>query len=206
MSFYNKYVVPRLITCACGTKPILRQRQKVVPLARGTVLEIGLGAGQNLPHYNAEQIDKVIGVDPCEVSWQLAQERVRAAAFPVEFMAASAESIPLGDGRVDSVLLTFALCTIPNPDVALLEMRRVLKPGGELIFCEHGQAPDANVARWQARVNPFWRRLAGGCNLNRDVPQLLSDAGFDTDSISQMYLPNTPKIAGYNVWGVARAR
>lgn len=206
MGLYSKYVVPRLITCACGTKPILRQRQKVVPHAHGVVLEIGLGAGQNLPHYNPARVEKVMGVDPCEISWQLAQARVQRVEFPVDFVAASAESIPLADHCVDSVLLTFALCTIPDPDAALSEMRRVLKPGGDLIFCEHGQAPDAHIARWQDRVNPFWRRMAGGCNLNRDIPHLLTTAGFDTDAISQMYLPSTPRIAGFNVWGVARAR
>ena len=206
MGLYSKYVVPRLITCACGTKPILRQRQKVVPHAHGIVLEIGLGAGQNLPHYNSARVEKVIGIDPCEISWQLAQSRVKSVNFPVDFVAASAEAIPLPEHFVDSVLLTFALCTIPNPDAALNEMRRVLKPGGELIFCEHGQAPDAHIARWQNRVNPFWRRMAGGCNLNRDIPQLLTAAGFDIAAISQMYLPSTPRIAGYNVWGIARAR
>lgn len=203
MGLYSKYVVPRLVTCACGTKPVLKQRAKVVPRARGVVLEIGLGAGQNLPHYDVAAVERVIGVDPCETSWDLAQERVRQVPFDVDFIAASAESIGLPDHAVDAVLLTFALCTIPDPAAALAEARRLLRPGGELIFCEHGRAPDPDVQKWQNRVNPIWRRLAGGCNLNRDIPGLLAEAGFVIREAEQMYLPGTPRIAGFNYWGVA---
>lgn len=204
MGLYDRYVLPRLVTCACGTKPILRQRQKVVPLAKGRILEIGLGAGHNIPHYDHAGVDKVIGIDPCETSWRLAQPRVAAAPFDVEFLAGSAEDIPLEDASVDSVLLTFALCTIPDPSAALWEARRVLKPGGQLVFCEHGKAPDADVARWQDRVNPIWKRLFGGCNLNRDITAMVSGAGFELSQIEQMYLPGTPRIAGFNVWGTAQ--
>jgi len=206
MGFYDRFVLPRLVTCACGTKPILKQRQKVVPRARGTILEIGLGAGHNIPHYDHTGVDKVIGVDPCEVSWQLAQPRVQAAPFEVQFLAGSAEDIPLDDHSMDSVLLTFSLCTIPDPAAALAEARRVLKPGGQLLFCEHGKAPDASVAKWQDRVNPIWRRLLGGCNLNRDIPAMIDKAGFAVDDLQQMYLPGTPKVAAFNVWGAAHPR
>jgi ubiquinone/menaquinone biosynthesis C-methylase UbiE len=206
MGFYDRFVLPRLVTCACGTKPILKQRQKVVPRARGTILEIGLGAGHNIPHYDHAGVDKVIGVDPCEVSWQLAQPRVQAAPFEVQFLAGSAENIPLDDHSMDSVLLTFSLCTIPDPAAALAEARRVLKPGGQLLFCEHGKAPDASVAKWQDRVNPVWRRLFGGCNLNRDIPAMIDKAGFAVDDLQQMYLPGTPKVAAFNVWGAAHPR
>ncbi|MEY2909313.1 MAG: hypothetical protein RLZZ602_1836 [Pseudomonadota bacterium] len=206
MGFYDRFVLPRLVTCACGTKPILKQRQKVVPRARGTILEIGLGAGHNIPHYDHTGVDKVIGVDPCEVSWQLAQPRVQAAPFEVQFLAGSAEDIPLDDHSMDSVLLTFSLCTIPDPAAALAEARRVLKPGGQLLFCEHGKAPDASVAKWQDRVNPIWRRLFGGCNLNRDIPAMIDKAGFAVDDLQQMYLPGTPKVAAFNVWGAAHPR
>jgi len=206
MGFYDRFVLPRLVTCACGTKPILKQRQKVVPRARGTILEIGLGAGHNIPHYDHTGVDKVIGVDPCEVSWQLAQPRVQAAPFEVQFLAGSAEDIPLDDHSMDSVLLTFSLCTIPDPAAALAEARRVLKPGGQLLFCEHGKAPDASVAKWQDRVNPIWRRLFGGCNLNRDIPAIIDKAGFAVDDLQQMYLPGTPKVAAFNVWGAAHPR
>jgi ubiquinone/menaquinone biosynthesis C-methylase UbiE len=206
MGFYSNYVVPRFVTCACGSKPIVRQRQKVVPRARGKILEIGLGAGHNIPHYDHERVDRVIGIDPCETSWQLAQERVNAVPFDVEFLAGSAEDIPLDDDSVDSVLLTFALCTIPDPLAALSEAKRVMRPGGELVFCEHAQAPDESVQRWQARINPLWKRLAGGCNLNRDIVGLIRTAGFDINELEQMYLPNTPRIAGFNVWGTAIPR
>ena len=206
MGFYDRFVLPRLVTCACGTKPILKQRQKVVPRARGTILEIGLGAGHNIPHYDHTGVDKVIGVDPCEVSWQLAQPRVQAAPFEVQFLAGSAEDIPLDDHSMDSVLLTFSLCTIPDPAAALAEARRVLKPGGQLLFCEHGKAPDASVAKWQDRVNPIWRRLFGGCNLNRDIPAMIDKAGFAVDDLQQMYLPGTPRVAAFNVWGAAHPR
>jgi ubiquinone/menaquinone biosynthesis C-methylase UbiE len=206
MGLYDRYVLPRLVTCACGTRPILKQRQKIVPRARGTVLEIGLGGGHNLPHYAVESIERVIGVDPCEASWQLAQPKVDAVPFDVDFLAASAEDIPLPEHSVDAVLMTFSLCTIPDPMAALAEARRVLKPGGELVFCEHGKAPDPDVVRWQNRVNPLWRRLFGGCHLNRDILELLDDSGFATRELEQMYLPGTPRIAGYNVWGVAHPR
>lgn len=206
MGFYSNYVVPRFVTCACGSKPIVRQRQKVVPRARGKILEIGLGAGHNIPHYDHERVDRVIGIDPCETSWQLAQERVNAVPFDVAFLAGSAEDIPLDDDSVDSVLLTFALCTIPDPLAALSEAKRVMRPGGELVFCEHAQAPDESVQRWQARINPLWKRLAGGCNLNRDIVGLIRTAGFDINELEQMYLPNTPRIAGFNVWGTAIPR
>lgn len=206
MGWYNTHILPRLVTCACGTRPILRQRQKVVPKAHGTVLEIGLGAGHNLPHYTASAVERIIAIDPCETSWALAQERVRNTGLTVDFHASSAESLPLENASIDSVLLTFALCTIPDPGQALAEAHRVLKPGGQLLFCEHGLAPDPSVAKWQARINPFWRRAFGGCHLNRDIPALLSSAGFSLDEVEQMYLPGTPRFAGFNTWGIAGRR
>jgi ubiquinone/menaquinone biosynthesis C-methylase UbiE len=180
MGIYNDLVVPRLVTCACGTKPVIRQRQKVVPRATGTVLEFGIGAGHNLPHYMPEQVDKVIGIDPCSTSWDLASQRASAASVDVEFIQASAEDIPLENNSVDSVLITFTLCTVPNPQAALAEARRTLKPSGKLYFCEHGIAPDESVAKWQRRINPVWKRCLADATLraireNSSVrPDLLS--------------------------------
>ena len=203
MGLYSRYVVPRLVTCACGTKPIVRQRQKVVPQAQGRILEIGLGAGHNLPHYDHRQVDGVVGIDPCEESWRLAKPRVRAVPFDVEFKAGSAEDIPAEDESFDTVLLTFALCTIPDPAAAIKEARRVLRPSGKLVFCEHGEAPDANVAKWQNRVNPIWKVLFGCCNLNPNIVDIIDSNWFRLDNVDQMYLPGTPRVAGFNVWGTA---
>ena len=205
MGLYEKYVVPHIINCACGTKPIRYQRKKVVPLAEGTVLEIGIGTGFNLPYYDPAKVKKVIGLDPSEASWKLAGERAKDLPFPVEFIGLPGEQIPLDDKSVDTVLVTFSLCTIPDPVKALEGMRRVLKPGGKLVFCEHGAAPDADVLKWQNRVNPIWRTLFGGCNLNRQMPSLIESSGFRITDLQSMYLPSTPRIAGFNYWGMAEA-
>jgi ubiquinone/menaquinone biosynthesis C-methylase UbiE len=203
MGLYDRYVVPRLVTCACGTKPVIKQRQKVVPKAMGTVLEFGIGAGHNLPHYDSSRIDRVIGVDPCATSWELASERAANLDFDVEFIQGSALDVPIEDASVDSVLITFTLCTVPDPMAALREAKRTLKPGGKVYFCEHGLAPDERVAKWQNRVNPIWKKVFGGCHINRDTAGLLTEAGFKLDELEQMYLPGTPTIAGFNTWGEA---
>ena len=204
MGFYSEKIVPRLVTCACGTKPILKQREKVVPLVSGAVLEIGMGAGHNLPYYDTQRVSSVVGIDPCGTSWGLAQPRAQGLGVPLDFVEGSAEDMPLEDAQFDSVLMTFSLCTIPNAQAALAEIHRVLKPGGQLVFCEHGQAPDDTVVKWQNRVNPLWRRLLGGCNLNRPILDWIKGSGFMLQSVDQMYLPGTPRIAGFNVWGTAQ--
>ncbi len=203
MAFYDDVILPRFINCACGTKPIMKQREKVVPLAKGTVLAIGIGTGLNLPFYNAPNVDRLIGLDPSEKSWELAGERAAAIGFDVEFIGLPGEEIPLDDNSVDTVVVTYSLCTIPDPVTALQGMARVLKPGGELLFTEHGAAPDAGVAKWQDRINPLWARMAGGCNLNRHIPHLLKSGGFAVSNLETAYLPGTPRIAGFNYWGRA---
>ena len=204
MGFYDRHILPRFINCACSAGPIMKQREKVVPLATGTVLEIGIGTGLNLPYYDASSVQRLIGLDPSAESWKLAGERAAHLEFEVEFIGLPGEEIPLEDDSVDTVVVTFALCTIPDPITALHGMARVLRPGGSLIFCEHGKAPDSNVQKWQDRINPFWRRIAGGCNLNRNIPQLLDAGGFEISAMETSYLPSTPKFAGYNFWGRAR--
>jgi SAM-dependent methyltransferase len=204
MGFYDRHILPRFINCACATPPIMKQREKVVPRATGTVLEIGIGTGLNLSYYDASRVQRVIGLDPSEASWKLAGDRAAHLDFEVEFIGLPGEEIPLEDASVDSVVVTFALCTIPDPIAALHGMARVLRPGGSLLFCEHGKAPDSNVCKWQDRINPFWRRIAGGCHLNRDIPQLLAAGGFMVSDMETGYLPGTPKFAGYNFWGSAR--
>lgn len=203
MGFYEKRILPRVINCACGTKPIMKQREKIVPAASGTVLEIGIGTGLNLPYYDAARVDRLIGLDPSERSWELAGQRAAHVGFPVEFIGLPGEQIPLDDASVDTVLVTYSLCTIPDPIAALHGMARVLRPGGKLVFCEHGKAPDPAVHKWQNRLNSGWKRVLGGCNLNRDIPAILGEGGFEIAAMEQRYLPGTPRFAGYNYWGSA---
>jgi ubiquinone/menaquinone biosynthesis C-methylase UbiE len=207
MSFYNKYILPSFLNCACGAKPILYQRGKVVPLAEGLVLEVGIGSGLNIPFYDADTVDKVIGLDPSPELNEMAQKVVNKTAaengLDVEIILGSAEAMPFPDDHFDTVVITYTLCTIPNAKAANLEIRRVLKPDGKLVFCEHGLAPDVGVAKWQGRIDPLWGKIAGGCHLNRDIPALINSAGFTIQTLEQMYLPSTPKFAGYNYWGVA---
>lgn len=204
MGFYEKYLLPPLLTKVMSAKPITYQRKKVVPLAEGRVLEIGIGAGHNIPFYNRAKVSSVIGLEPSHAMRVRAEARAKEAGLPVEFIELEAEAIPLADKSVDTVLVTYTLCTIPDALAALSGMGRVLKPGGKLIFCEHGKAPDEGVRKWQSRIEPVWRRIAGGCHLTRDIPHLLHEGGFSIDKMETMYLPSTPRFAGFNYWGVAQ--
>jgi len=205
MGLYEKHVLPRIVHFACGLKPAMRQREKVVPRARGRVLELGIGSGLNLPFYDPAKVSKVWGLDPAPEMTRIAKRAVRSLAFEVEFIGLSAAEIPLEDDSVDTVVVTYTLCTIPETTPALRQASRVLRPGGELIFCEHGAAPDASVRRWQDRVNPAWKRLGGGCNLNRAVPAMLEAGGFRITNLETLYLPGW-RIASFNYWGTAVPR
>ena len=181
----------------------MKQREKVVPRASGTVLEIGIGTGLNLPYYDKGKVDRLIGLDPSEASWELAKTRAENIGFPIEFIGLPGEEIPLDDDSVDTIVMTYSLCTIPDPVAALEGMARVLRPGGMMHFAEHGRAPDEPVRRWQNRLDGVWGLIAGGCHLNRDIPALLSEGGFQSADQESMYLPSTPRFAGFNVWGSA---
>ena len=206
MSFYENKILPRVINCACGMKAVDLQRAKVVPLAQGQVLELGIGTGLNVRHYDAKRVSKVIGVDPSEESWQLAQPAVQQSDVPVEYLQSSAEEIPLATDSVDTAVITYTLCTIPDPSRALAEVVRVLRPGGRVLVAEHALAPDASVAKWQNRVNGFWGKMAGGCHINRDICRLIEATPLQIQDWQAMYLPQTPKLVGYNVWGTASLR
>tara|TARA_B100000242_G_scaffold156758_1_gene112042 strand:- start:1561 stop:2181 length:621 start_codon:yes stop_codon:yes gene_type:complete len=203
MSLYDKYILPKFLNCACGSKPVSRQRQKVVPLVEGKVLEVGIGSGLNLPFYDKSKIDELWGLDPSEELSDMARKVADKENIVVNFISSGAEEIPLPDKYFDSVLITYTMCTIPEVARANREIKRVLKRGGKLIFCEHGEAPDETIRKWQKRINPFWGKLAGGCNINRKIPSLIQNAGFEIVELEEMYLPKTPKIAGYNYWGYA---
>ena len=204
MGLYDRYILPKFLNCACGSKPINYQRQKVVPLAKGKVLDIGIGSGLNIPFYNSDKIDKVIGIDPSHELIELAKELANDSKASIELVIGSAESIPYPDNFFDTVLVTYTMCTIPNVAIANKEMWRVLKDDGRLIFCEHGLAPDKKISKWQNRIDPFWGKIAGGCHLNRDIQKLITDAGFSFESLDKMYIPSTPKFAGYNYWGIGK--
>ena len=204
MGLYDKYILPKFLNCACGSKPINYQRQKVVPLVKGKVLDIGIGSGLNIPFYNSDKIDKVIGIDPSHELIELAKELANDSKASIELVIGSAESIPYPDNFFDTVLVTYTMCTIPNVAIANKEMWRVLKDDGRLIFCEHGLAPDKKISKWQNRIDPFWGKIAGGCHLNRDIQKLITDAGFSFESLDKMYIPSTPKFAGYNYWGIGK--
>lgn len=204
-NLYDKYVLPRITHYVCASGPAAKQRQKVVPRARGRVLEIGVGSGLNLPFYNTEKVEHLFALDPSEEMLALARKQRPVAALSFEFLLSGAETIPLPDHTVDTVLSTFTMCSVTQLDHALSEMRRVLKPGGQLLFCEHGLAPDRGVRRWQNALNPIWKRLGGGCNLNRDIPRLIEAEYFEIENLDTMYLPGF-RPAGYNYWGIARPR
>ncbi|MBI4566465.1 MAG: class I SAM-dependent methyltransferase [Planctomycetes bacterium] len=203
-NWYERHLLPYLIDLACGQKPVRRQRQKVVPLARGRVLEIGIGTGLNLPHYDTARIEKIVGLDPGLAMHRFARKRLKSTSLAVELVGLSAERIPFPDGSFDTVLVTYSLCTIPDPLAALKQVRRVLAPGAKLIFAEHGAAPDASVRRWQDRLTPIWSKFAGGCHLNRDIPALLDQAGLRSTDLRTMYLPG-PRPLTFNYWGTAVA-
>lgn len=202
MKFYDRHILPLVLDCACATKPIRKQREKIIPLAHGDVVEIGIGSGHNLPYYDQDKVTKLIGIDPDANVWKKAAPNRAKFHKPLERLGLSGESIPLPDACADTVVVTYSLCTIPDPIKALGEMKRLLKPGAKLLFCEHGQAPDANVHKWQDRIDPMWKRISGGCHTGRDIPSLLKSAGFKIDVLEEMYIPG-PKILSYNYWGQA---
>ncbi len=202
-NWYERNVLPWLIDFACGMRSVGKQRMKVIPQAHGRVLEIGIGTGLNLPFYDTSQVRELVGVEPSQRMHHLVLQRSRAARLPVEIVGITAERLPLADAVFDTVVSTYTLCTIPDPVAALREVRRVLVPGGKLLFSEHGRAPDANVLKWQSRLQPYWSKLAGGCMLDRDIPAILREAGFDPQ-VQSMYIPG-PRIVSYHYWGAAVA-
>ncbi len=203
-NFYERNILPRFLSCACGSSPIMKQRAKIVPLATGRVLELGIGMGLNLSLYDPDKVESVTGVDPSPELRAIAEAAPHDPRLKVSVVDGTAEALPFENASFDTVLCTFTLCSVQAPEAALAEARRVLKPGGRLLFCEHGLAPDAGVARWQRRVEPVWKRLAGGCHLTRPVADAIAKAGFALESVETMYLPKTPRIAGWNEWGVAK--
>ena len=202
-TWYERILLPYLTDLACGGKPIGKQRMKVIPQAHGRVLEVGIGTGRNMPFYDSARVTNIVGVDPALSMHRLALKRIRRSGIKVELVGVSAEKLAVADASFETVVCTYTLCTIPDPVAALREMRRALVPGGKLLFSEHGRAPDASVRKWQARVQPYWSRVSGGCMLDRDIPALLAHAGFKAD-VQSRYIPG-PRIVSFHYWGEAVA-
>jgi ubiquinone/menaquinone biosynthesis C-methylase UbiE len=204
VGFYAEQLLPRLTDLVLRGKPIEQLRQRAAAGLHGEVLEVGFGSGRNVPHYPST-VHRVRAVDPATVGRKLAAERVARSPVPVEYVGLDGEQLPVDDRSVDHVLTTWTLCTIPDVERALDEITRVLRPGGSLHFVEHGRAPDERVARWQDRLTPLQRKVAGGCHLNRPIDRLISGAGLDIVRLDNQYL-KAPKPLGYMYEGVATKR
>ena len=202
-NWWDRSVVPRLIGCACTQPAVMRDRAKVVPFASGDVLELGCGA-PNLDYYNRNNVRSLSGVDPSAELLARAKLALESKGMTANFIPGIAEALPFTNNSFDCVVTTFTLCSVQDPHAALSEAKRVLKPGGRLLFVEHGRAPDTDAATWQRRLEPVWKRIAGGCHLTRPVTQAISDAGFVCNAPQGHYMKRTPKWLGWVEWGEAR--
>lgn len=204
MSFYEQRILPHLIDKACSMGQVMKLRAQSVPLCEGVVLEVGMGSAINLPFYQPDKVTKIFGLEPSLGMRRKASSNLANTAIPVEWLDLPGEQVPLEDNSIDTVLLTFTLCTIPDATAALAQMHRVLKPGGKLVFLEHGESCDHSIKTWQHRLTPGWKKLAGGCHLNRAIDRLITSAHFTIEHMDTQYIPKTPRIAGYVYQGVAR--
>jgi SAM-dependent methyltransferase len=200
--FYERRILPRIMNRMCGTKATEPLRERVCQGLAGEVIEIGFGSGHNVPHYPGE-VERITAIEPSDLSWELAADRLAASTVPVVRAGLDAQTLPFDDDRFDMALSTWTICTIPDPVVALEEVRRVLKPGAVLHFLEHGLAPDAKVQRWQRRLDPIERRIAGGCHFSRPIADLLTTAGFEITEIAVFYEEGAPRFAGADSLGIA---
>tara|TARA_B100000161_G_scaffold179422_1_gene129145 strand:+ start:8 stop:640 length:633 start_codon:yes stop_codon:yes gene_type:complete len=202
--FYDENVLPHLINCACNNKASNVQRSIIVPKVSGTVLEIGFGSGLNLPFYNKDKVHHLWALEPSKKLLQLAKRNIKNTSFSMDILNCFAEDIPLPDDSVDNVLITYTMCTIVEPIKANIEIGRVLKKNGNLLFCEHGIATNDKDVRLQKMINPYWEKIVGGCQLTRDIPAIISQSGFKIDQLSHGHLKGIPKFAGYNYLGLAK--
>lgn len=204
--FYDRHLAPRLVHGACSLNVITQQRRRVVPRAEGVVLEVGIGSGLNLPHYDPARVARVVGVDPDAALLRIGRRRLKDRPFEIEVHRGSAEDMPLETDMADTALVTYTLCSISDVERALAEIRRVLKPQGRLLFCEHGRSHSPGAAKWQDRLTPLWKRMAGGCHLNRNVSRLIENSGFAVEFVDNFKLPLTPGLIGFHYLGTARPR
>lgn len=202
--WYDEHVVPRFIQCACSSPVIMKLREQVVPLARGRVFEIGCGGGINQAFYDTGQVTEFAGMDPSAKGLDFTRAAVAAKGWQADIRQGFGEAIPFPDDGFDCVVCTFTLCSVESQAQTLKELRRILKPGGRLLYAEHGKAPDLSVQKWQNRIEPVWKRLAGGCHLTRPIGSPIAEAGFELNVLGQRYAAKTPRFAGWMEWGEAR--
>jgi len=202
--FYDRHILPRLIQCGCASEAFARRRAALIPRAVGEVIEVGCGGGLNFGLYDPARAARVTGIDPSAPLLAMAEAAAGQARVPIALDEGTAEALPFPDASFDTAVLTFTLCSVADPHRSLQELRRVLKPGGLLLFCEHGSAPEASVRRWQARVEPLWKVIAGGCHLTRPVVGSITGAGFEIADHGQGYL-KYPRFVGWTEWGTARS-
>ena len=202
MSLYEKYFLPKMLDVCCGMEGFQKKRSQIVPLAYGRILEIGIGSGLSLDYYNFNKVEEIIGVDPAVSSVTIAKSRASKLHSKISFIEASAESIDLESSSFDCVVIGYSLCTIADPLKALSETKRLLKPDGSLFFMEHGLAPEENIQKWQHRLAPTWKKIAGGCNLNRNIEELIQESGFKFKTLKKKYIKG-PKIAAFQYYGEA---
>jgi ubiquinone/menaquinone biosynthesis C-methylase UbiE len=204
MGLYERHILPRFINVACGAKTLRPLRERVCAGLAGEVIEVGFGSGHNIPHYPVA-VQRVTAVEPSELAWQLAAKRRTGSSVPIERSGLDGQRLPFDDATFDTALSTWTMCTIPDAVAALTELRRVLKPGGQLHFLEHGLAPDEKVQRWQHRLEPIQKRVAGGCTFTRQIAEMIGSAGFTVTDIDVFYAEGEPKFAGADSLGVATA-
>lgn len=205
LPFYEKVILPRLINLACSGSTIQKQREKIILHAEGDVVEIGVGSGLNFSYYDWDKINSYTAIDPSMELWDLRKkENIPKIIEPV-YYETGAEEIPVNDYSADSVVMTYCFCSVEDPVKTVNEIIRILRPNGKLIFSEHALSPDQKVRKWQNRINPFWKRISGGCNLNRNTLNYLEKGGFDIDATEGMQLPGW-KSSNWHIWGVIRLK
>lgn len=203
-SWYETNIMPRLITCACSQGQVMKRRAAVVPRAQGDVFELGCGGGINHAFYDPAAITSYAGIDPHTGLLEGARSAALEKGWAADLRQGRGEAIPFADASFDCVVCTFTLCSVDDPAEVMRELRRILRPGGETLFLEHGRAPDATVLRWQERIEPVWKHFAGGCHLTRPITSALEGAGFAVETLGQDYTPHAPRFAGWMEWGIAR--
>jgi len=202
-ALWDKHVVPRLIGCACAAPPIMELRAQVVPFARGDVFELGCGGGLNQQFYEAGRLNRLSGIDPSPALLERARVQADLHGHACDLRAGVGEAIPFGSAAFDTAVCTYTLCSVDDPKKVLRELYRVIRPGGRLLFLEHGLAPDRVVNRWQRRIEPVWKPLLGGCHLTRPVTSAIIAAGFQVEPLGARYMPGMPRFAGWMEWGLA---